>query len=368
MRYLPLLLLLLSSVLAGEPTYPLWGGSESVADYAKRVNLPPTKTLDLGSGVKMELVLIPAGKFIMGTPEPTPVDEAGFGRKIITPQVLFFAFLFTLLTILRIVIRAKREKSRRQVSLGWLTLMTLLAGGCVLSMHYWITSTQKLEAARAKFAAEQPWYRIALDAEKPAHPVTLTKPFYLGKFAVTQEQYQQITDMNPSWFKTNKDNPVERVSWNDVQDFCKTLAARTKQSVRLPTQAEFEYSCRAGTTSTFYSGETIKELDRVAWYDSNSNRTTHPVGQKAPNTFGLYDMHGNVEQWCQDWYAEKYYAEAPIEDPVGPPQGTGRVLRGGSWIGNASNCRAAGYFGLSPSKGNQDSFIGFRVVMDVVAK
>ena len=131
--------------------------------------------------------------------------------------------------------------------------------------------------------------------EHPAHPVTLTQPFYMGKYVVTQEQYQAVTGATPSTFKGN-DNPVEQVSWDDAEAFCKKLSEQTKQAVRLPTEAEWEFACRAGTKTTYYSGDTDKDLDRVAWNDANSKNTTHPVGQKEANTFGLYDMHGNVWQ------------------------------------------------------------------------
>ena len=134
---------------------------------------------------------------------------------------------------------------------------------------------------------------------------------------------------NPGKFK-GKDNPVEWVSWDDAQAFCKKLSEQTKQSIRLPTEAEWEYSCRAGTKTTYHSGDSDKDLDRVAWYEVNSKRTIHPVGQKEPNTFGLYDMHGNVWQWCEDLWDEKYYSKSPTENPQSRDRGYFRSVRGGS--------------------------------------
>src|SRR5208337_4411958 len=136
------------------------------------------------------------------------------------------------------------------------------------------------------------------------------------------------------------------VSWDDAQEFCKKLGQATNQLVRLPTEAEWEYACRAGTSTKYYSGDSEEDLKRVAWYGANSGNTTHPVGQKEPNQFGLYDMHGNVWQWCQDWY-EEYKADAVV-DPQGTAQGAGRVLRGGSWDDLPGSCRSASRVGGSP--------------------
>jgi formylglycine-generating enzyme required for sulfatase activity len=361
MRLLPLVFLMLTgSLVAGEATaFPLWDGQESVAEYAKRVNLPPTKTLDLGNGVKMELVLIPAGKFVMGTPEPTAVDEDGFHRKIVTGQALLVASAVALLVMMVvIVVRTVRKRQRPKYSLLWFLLMIVMAGGCMLSGLHWRQSAKGLEAARLDFVAAKARFDAANPVEKPGHPVTLTQPFYMAKFAVTQEQYQQVIGKSPSHFK-GKNNPVEQVSWDDATEFCKKLADQTKHTVRFPTEAEWEYACRAGTNTAYYSGDTEADLGRVAWYAANSKSTTHPIGQKEANAFGLYDMHGNVWQWCQDWYAEDYYGRAEAENPRGPAHGAFRLLRGGSWFNYPMVCRSA-YRWFDP--GNRISFIGFRVV------
>ena len=346
---------------APAPLWPLWDGHESVADYAQRVNLPPTKTLDLGNGIKLETVLIPAGKFIMGTPEPTPVDEVEFQNKIITGQALLAVFAGSLLVMLAfVVIRAVRKKRRPQLSLGRLLLVTVAAGGCVLSGMHWHHSVQMLEKANTEYAGAKARYNAANKNEKPAHPVTLTKPFYMGKFSVTQEQYQSVMGSNPSQFKGNL-NPVEMVSWDDAQAFCKKLSEQTTEMVRLPTEAEWEYSCRAGTRTTYHSGDSEADLARVAWYGTNSNNKTHPVGQKEANAFELYDMHGNVWQWCQDFYGEDYYGKSEAENPQGPSQGAWRLLRGGSRRGYPMCCRSAYRFGDLPDR--RSFVIGFRVVV-----
>jgi len=342
-----------------KPDYPLWDGKESIADYGKRTGLETTQTLDLGGGVKLELVLIPAGKFVMGTPEPTPVDEDGFQKKIILGQVLLAVSATALLVMLLVVvIKAIRKKRRPQISLVWLLLVTVAAGGAVLSGVHWRQTAKALQAAQIEYAAARARFQSANDTEKPAHDVMLTKPFYMGKYDITQEQYQQLIGTNPSQFK-GKDNPVENVSWDDAQVFCKRLSEQTKQAVRLPTEAEWEFGCRAGTTTSFYSGDTDKDLARVAWYNANSKNMTHPVGQKEPNAFGLYDMHGNVWQWCQDFYGEDYYRMSEAENPLGPIHGAFRLLRGGDGQDDPMFCRSASRSGVTPD--GRDDFIGFRV-------
>lgn len=227
-------------------------------------NLPATRVVDLGGGVKMEFVLITSGSFTMGT-ENSSTDEK-------------------------------------------------------------------------------------------AHKVTITKPFYLGKFEVTQKQWQQVMGANPSGFK-GEQNPVDRVSWNDGQEFLKKVNALVPGGgFRLPTESEWEYACRAGSTGD-YAG--TGKLDDMGWYGGNSENKTHPVGAKKPNAWGLFDMHGNVYEWCADWKGE--YPAGVVTDPSGPEQGSSRVLRGGSWYFNASVCRSASRLEDAPVTRHYS--YGFRVAL-----
>ena len=253
----------------------------------------PETVLDLGNNVKMRLVLIPAGKFMMGS----PATEAGRGSD-----------------------------------------------------------------------------------EGPQHEVTISKPFYMGVLEVTQEQYEAVMGVNPSSFKGAK-NPVENVSWDDAVEFCKKLSARTGKTVRLPTEAQWEYACRAGTITAFHTGDALKPgqanadftqpsnpgvLDRImAWLGMSSAKKTlqtTPAGSFSPNGLGLYDMHGNIWEWCSDWYGEDYYANSPKTDPQGPDSGSARVLRGGGWYFIPRHCRSAFRLGDSPDLRNL--LIGFRVAVD----
>jgi formylglycine-generating enzyme required for sulfatase activity len=231
-------------------------------------------TLDLGGGVKMELVLIPTGEFMMGSPDS--------------------------------------EKGRPPL-------------------------------------------------EGPQHKVKITKPFYLGKCEVTQAQWQRVMGNNPSTFKGSDKLPVENVSWNDCQEFVKKVSAMGQGVCRLPTEAEWEYACRAGTTTPFYSGDDDGSLDRIAWYGDNSGDKTHEVGGKSANAFGLYDMSGNVFEWCSDTYAP--YANGEEKDPAGPDTGEGRDLRGGCWGSIPQDCRSANRYRFTPDY--RLNLIGFRVVVDL---
>lgn len=221
---------------APKPSEPGKAPQKSVAGN-KAKGTPKELAVDLGGGVKMEMVFIPAGSFLMG------VDAARF-----------------------------------------------------------------------------------IDLAKPVHKVRITKPFYLGKYEVTQEQWQAVMGDNPSHFKGPK-NPVETLSWDDCQQFLVKLNAKSGGQggkFVLPTEAQWEYACRAGSAGKFCFGDDEKQLGEYAWYAKNSDGKTHAVGGKKPNTFGLHDMHGNVWEWCQDWYGA-YGAEA-VDDPSGPTTGSYRVL------------------------------------------
>ncbi len=196
------------------------------------------------------------------------------------------------------------------------------------------------------------------DNEKPIHEVTI-QPFYLGKYPITQEQYQAVMGSNPSHFKGAK-LPVEQVSWDDAVKFCEKLSQNDKK-YRLPSEAEWEYACRAGTQTQYCFGDDESKLEDYAWYDENSGSTTHPVGEKKPNAFGLYDMHGNVWEWCSDRWHENY-EKAPTD---GSSWETGtvenyRALRGGSWYDYARNCRSGLRNWLGADLDDNDC--GFRVV------
>jgi sulfatase modifying factor 1 len=197
------------------------------------------------------------------------------------------------------------------------------------------------------------------------HKVTLTKGFYVGVHLVTQEQWQALMGKNPSHFKGEKNLPVEMVSWDDCQEFIKKLREKDKKAYRLPTEAEWEFACRAGTKTPFWFGDTIStdqaNYDGDFIYGNGKKgvyrEKTTPVDSFPANAWGLHDMHGNLWQWCQDWLGD--YPQNDVIDPQGPNEGQYRVLRGGSWNFFPEHCRSAFRNGVEP--GSRLSFIGFRL-------
>ncbi len=194
--------------------------------------------------------------------------------------------------------------------------------------------------------------------EKPVHRVTLTNNYYIGKYEVTQALWQAVMGSNPSHFKGD-DLPVEQVSWNDCQDFISKLNAMTGKRFRLPSEAEWEYAARGGKKSRGYQYSGSNTLGDVAWYEGNSGSKTHAVGTKQPNELGIYDMTGNVYEWCQDWYGS--YSSSPQTNPIGAVSGSCRVYRGGCWVSSARNCRTSYRGRRTPDF--RYGFLGLRLVL-----
>ncbi|MCY2928864.1 MAG: formylglycine-generating enzyme family protein [Planctomycetota bacterium] len=277
----------------------------SQEEAARGLGVPKELSLDLGGGVSMKLVLIPSGTFIMGSP--------------------------------------------------------------------WYEKDRRLE-------------------EGPQHEVTISRPFYMGVYEVTQQQYERVMGENPSQHKTIRGweaeyridvmnanparhsggrNPVDSVQWEAAAEFCLKLSETVGRRVRLPTEAEWEYACRAGTSTAFNTGQTLSP-DQAS-YNFNYERPhgaswpteTVPVGSFKPNAWGLYDMPGNVFEWCSDWSDEGYYAKSVKVDPRGPATGRLRVLRGGAYLFPVRFCRSASRYDLSLRNGAADDCLGFRVVVDL---
>jgi|LakMenEpi03Aug12_release.lakeMendotaPanAssembly.Ray.scaffolds.fasta_scaffold424889_1 formylglycine-generating enzyme required for sulfatase activity len=224
------------------------------------------------------------------------------------------------------------------------------------------------------------------------YQVEIKDDFYLGAFEVTQSQYEQVIGSNPSWFQGDRiatlipakkhpetgrtieekrliavesdNHPVDGVGWEEAVEFCNQLSNLPEEKsegrvYRLPTEAEWEYACRAGKKTTFSFGPNEKKLGDYAWFRENSDAKTHPVGKKKPNAWGVYDMYGNVGEWCSDWYF--IYPEGTVANPMGPKTGIAKIYRGGSWFHDAANCRSAVRKSGIPPK--TDFYIGFRVAL-----
>ena len=210
-------------------------------------------------------------------------------------------------------------------------------------------------------------------SEGPRHWVRITQPFYMGVYEVTQAQFQQVMGFNPSHFADSGELPVEQVSWNDAVAFCRRLSEMPAERstgwiYRLPTEAEWEYACRAGTGTPFHFGSELNgtQANCNGEYPYGTDQRgpslgrPTPVGSYAPNAFGLFDMHGNVWEWVADWYDDRYYGRSPVDDPPGPQSGTYRVRRGGGWLSLAVRCRSANRDRDEPDVRHYD--VGFRVV------
>lgn len=204
------------------------------------------------------------------------------------------------------------------------------------------------------------WEECSSD-EQPQRRISISS-FWLGTHEVTQAQWVAVMGSNPSKFK-GRNNPVEQVSWHDAQEFVRRLNAKEGHNrYRLPTEAEWEYAARAGSTTAYSFGDEADSLGAYAWYDGNSGNKTHPVGQKRPNNWGLYDMHGNVLEWVQDWYGSDYYSRSKVTDnPGGPSAGGNRVVRGGCWIDGAVHCRSATRSLITPA--SRSGCYGFRLAL-----
>ncbi|MDR3323848.1 MAG: formylglycine-generating enzyme family protein [Zoogloeaceae bacterium] len=203
--------------------------------------------------------------------------------------------------------------------------------------------------------SQEPPHDWVWEDEFPSHSMHISESFYLGKHEVTQSEWEAVMGKNPSHFQ-GADLPVENVSWDDIQIFIQRLNRKEEtERYRLPTEAEWEYAARAGTTTFWSFGN--KSAGQYAWYSSNSDQQTHPVGQKEPNPWGLYDMHGNVWEWVEDWYDETYYAKSPATDATGPAEGIRHVLRGGGWDCTTGYMRSAiRSFDLPENKNERSGF------------
>jgi len=359
--------------------WPAWDGVESTEQYAARVNLPPTKTLDLGNDVKLEFVLIPPGTFTMGTLPAEEPDQETFVSKINSGKTLLILGVAILLIIGCVVgWIALVDKKRPQISLAMLMFVICAASLCVFGVTQWRTAVEERTNAMNAYRIQHARSAAAGDSEAPAHQVTLTRPYYMSRYLVTTEQYGLVLDQNPGPLE-DRDMPYVSGNWESAEHYCQVLREQTGAVTRLPTEAEWEFACRAGTQSLYYSGDTEEDLRRVGWYEGNSTTPpslpisggptnmvviqtdgAHPVGKLEPNSFGLYDMHGNVWQACSDFWGPYQFGE--FTNPTGPKHSRSHVLRGGAWNSPPAFCRSAMRF----NSGSHSIFstIGIRVVLE----
>ena len=262
----------------------------------------------------------------------------------------------------------------RAVALGMVLLC--LVSGCTKAPKTVINSIgmELIEIPAGKFTMGRPVGEKSHASDEEQVAVTLTKPFWLGKTEVTQGQWQKVMGTEPwegqSFVQADKDCPTSCVDWNDATAFCQRLTDTDHtngklpagEEYRLPTEAEWEYACRAGTTTAFSFGNDEQQLGNYGWFSGNVFSYPHAVGMKKPNPWGLYDVHGNVEEWCSDLYGEKLSGGT---DPVGHGRGSDRVLRGCCWRGGPDLCRSADHFDDDPSY--RINYLSFRVARSPLA-
>jgi formylglycine-generating enzyme required for sulfatase activity len=259
-----------------------------------------------------------------------------------------------------------------KTQLGLLLLMLLIAVGCgeLPSITNTIGMTFK-QIPAGTFTMGSPESEADREDDEAQHPVTISKPFYMQTTEVTQGQWKEVMGTEP-WkgeqcVKEGPNNAATYVSWNDAVAYCKKLSEKESKTYRLPTEAEWEYACRAGTELIWNFGDDEKILGDYAWYDKNAwdigEEYAHQVGLKKPNAFGLYDMHGNVYEWCHDYFGVYYYGQSREQDPTGPTSGSSRVLRGGSWSYDSRGTRSAVRFRhVAEYRFNN---VGFRLVREL---
>lgn len=261
----------------------------------------------------------------------------------------------------------------------WVAVVTLWAWSLSLAVAQEpekITNSIGMTLVRipgGKFTMGSPATEAGRDSDETLQEVSIPSSFYLGVFEVTRGEYRRLTGGNPSYFSSvssfdrSSVLPVERVTWEEAVQFCRRLSELPEERsagrvYRLPSEAEWEYSCRAGNSTAFCFGDDANRLGEFAWYAANSKGLTHPVGTRSPNAWGLYDMHGNVWEWCADWYSE-HADEEPVRASL-KQSGTDRVLRGGGWGLGAAFCRSAYRAGAGPKGRGLNA--GFRVALDLV--
>ncbi len=301
----------------------------------------------LQNGMLVEITSIPSGADLF-------IDDKPTGKTPYNGNMSFGSHK------LRVESNGKRAEKQVLISLGSAVKFSLAITSATLQTEYSeTTSGLNIEMIFVQGGTFQMGNNSGVDNEKPVHAVTLSA-FFIGKTEVTQKQWRDVMGNDPSSFKNCDDCPVENVSWNDVQGFIKKLNKATAKNYRLPTEAEWEYAARGGNKSKgfAYSGSNV--VGDVAWSTENSGSRTHAVGQKQSNELGLFDMSGNVWEWCKDWYAWDYYSSSQSSDPQGPLTGTYRVNRGGSWYSTTRRCLSANRDGGSVSRNND---LGFRLVL-----
>lgn len=317
----------------GAPAYPQWDGAEPIEQYAKRANLPPTQTVDLSNRVKMEFVLVPAGSFQQGLQTPSSIQAH---YPSVDWIVVFLGIAGLLIAIVQVV-RRFRQHRRIQVSLGIAVMLLFSLAAVVLGGLDLVRYDQLLAQNR-----------LILGRSFPEKHQEVRRAFYLGRVEVTEAQYAALVPDSIMGRDPDPRLPMRDISWRDPSSFCALMARATNASVRLPNETEWEYACLAGRHNEISPPfPKTPQLDHEAWCWFNSGDAVHPVGTKAPNSWGLYDMIGNVSEWCDG----------------SDDSGLYHPLRGGSCA--KMDPFPLSYYRILTRPGNTDRNCGFRVLLEI---
>lgn len=340
-------------------SWPVLQPNESVAEYSWRVGLPEVQTVDLGNSVTLEMRLIPPGKNSIGTPSPVQPqrpDRFLFYMKVIVALAL--------LLIAGTLFLSRRNRTGRpfQIKLVALIFIFLLLAVVLYSCVNWYKVITRYGEETVRYQADKARFSVSETNERPSKIIVVDKPFYISATEVTQEQFYEVTGMTPPYlFQSNWGKlPITWLSetpkaGQDIQVFLKNLTVRTHLDFRLPSEGEWEFSCRAGSIGNYYSGDSESDLAKVGWYTGNTGTKVglSPVGLLPPNKFGLHDMHGNANEICETYFALHSLVETSQKENY-------LMARGGSWVDEAHYCRSA-----SRRTTNTATVLGLRLVLEV---
>lgn len=341
------------------PSWPMWEPGESIEAYAKRAGLEPAQSFDLGNGETLEVVLLPAGSYRMGTPPPEePPDRWYYGWAI-----MFLGLIFLVSFVTLVIARVYHKKAKLQLSLRHLLLVLLSLAVAMMGYMRW----RENEARWRRYERDLETYNYTESNERPAHKVTLTRPVYIGKYEVTEGQFEKVWPTRPPPPPPDLRKAVSHVPFRQAEDWCHALSGQLDRVVRLPFEEEWEFAARGGTETPFFFGTSENLLGTYAHVYEGRGAAAHAVGLKQPNPFGLFDVYGNVSEWC--YVRRRRYSDA--EDAIGPDAELTDLatLRGGSSRASFQQARSARR-GIFDSEWNYRGAaifqgMGFRVVVEL---
>lgn len=365
--------------------WPKWESGELVQNYAAKIGLPTEISLKLADATTLPYVplgpadesseiikmrLIPPGRYRMGIEDPHPINYSLIDKGLLTAKCTYYSGTLVLIALcLPSLLGSFRRRRLPTISLIRFVTIPVAIGIILLGFLWRNQNLQRLKELETELLLQQKDFNQSDENERPAHWVNLSKPFYISQFEITQEQYWAVAKLKPSsdFHGWGLNQPVENVRWEEASYYCQlmnrldpgTELGLVNWVVRLPTEAEWEYVAREGKSGS--RSIPPSELDAVGWYRGNSKLRVNPVGQKEPNAFGVYDLMGNVREWCLDTFRQTYYTESPDIDPLPSLIGDAKVIRGSDCFSESQECRITrrSHYHFA----SRSNSIGFRIVL-----